>query len=334
MILSNAMNDQIQQNVAMLGAPFHRVYTAQQAQAYKPRLQAFEYMLDSLGCNPEDVLHVSSSLRYDLMSADDIGIVQQGVRQPRATAPATPPTATSRSRTSAACPVSSACDATRPMPRHEARAYWTRHRAGVPAAGARSRAGAARRRRRRRRLHRSVGGAGAGQARRHRWSCWRPASVSRPRPRAQRRPCQQRPRARLCRGRGQGAASSARAPGTTPTTRRSTRSSASCATRRIDCDFVRRGKLKLADASRRTATRCRAAPSGWCATASTPTCEILRRAARARRGRRASVSSAACCYKRSGQMHMGRFARRPGRRRPSATARRSTPRTACSGSSA
>ncbi|HEY1393061.1 MAG TPA: haloacid dehalogenase type II, partial [Methylibium sp.] len=44
------------------------------AQCYKPRLQAFEFMLDSLGCNPEDMLHVSSSLRYDLMSANDIGI--------------------------------------------------------------------------------------------------------------------------------------------------------------------------------------------------------------------------------------------------------------------
>lgn len=76
-ILSNASDDQIQKNVAMLGAPFHRVYTAQMAQAYKPRLQAFEYMLDSLGCNPEDVLHVSSSLRYDLMSADDLGIVNK-----------------------------------------------------------------------------------------------------------------------------------------------------------------------------------------------------------------------------------------------------------------
>jgi 2-haloacid dehalogenase len=73
-ILSNASDDQIQKNVAQLGAPFHRVYTAQQAQAYKPRLQAFEYMLDSLGANPEDMLHVSSSLRYDLMSADDLGI--------------------------------------------------------------------------------------------------------------------------------------------------------------------------------------------------------------------------------------------------------------------
>ena len=76
-ILSNAMDHQIQHNVALLGAPFHRVYTAQQAQAYKPRLQAFEYMIDSLGCNPEDILHVSSSLRYDLMSADDLGIVNK-----------------------------------------------------------------------------------------------------------------------------------------------------------------------------------------------------------------------------------------------------------------
>jgi 2-haloacid dehalogenase len=76
-ILSNAMDDQIQHNVAKLGAPFYRVYTAQQAQAYKPRLQAFEFMLDSLGCNPEDVMHVSSSLRYDHMSADDIGIVNK-----------------------------------------------------------------------------------------------------------------------------------------------------------------------------------------------------------------------------------------------------------------
>ena len=73
-ILSNASNDQIHHNVALLGAPFHAVFTAQQAQAYKPRLQAFEYMLDQLGCGPEDILHVSSSLRYDLMSADDLGI--------------------------------------------------------------------------------------------------------------------------------------------------------------------------------------------------------------------------------------------------------------------
>ncbi len=73
-ILSNAMNSQIMSNVEKLGAPFHKVYTAEQAQAYKPRFQAFEYMFDMLGCGPEDMLHVSSSFRYDLMSAHDLGI--------------------------------------------------------------------------------------------------------------------------------------------------------------------------------------------------------------------------------------------------------------------
>jgi 2-haloacid dehalogenase len=73
-ILSNAMDEQIPHNVAKLGAPFHRVYTAQQAGAYKPRLRAFEYMLDQLGCAPEDLLHVSSSMRYDHLSAADMGI--------------------------------------------------------------------------------------------------------------------------------------------------------------------------------------------------------------------------------------------------------------------
>lgn len=73
-ILSNAMNEQIMSNVEKLGAPFHAVYTAQQANAYKPRFKAFEYMFDMLGCGPEDVLHCSSSFRYDLMSAYDLGI--------------------------------------------------------------------------------------------------------------------------------------------------------------------------------------------------------------------------------------------------------------------
>jgi len=73
-ILSNAMDAQIPANVARLGAPFHAVYTAEQAKAYKPRFRAFEYMFDMLGCGPEDVLHCSSSFRYDLMSAHDLGI--------------------------------------------------------------------------------------------------------------------------------------------------------------------------------------------------------------------------------------------------------------------
>jgi 2-haloacid dehalogenase len=73
-ILSNASDSQIHRNVEKLGAPFHAVYTAEQAQAYKPRLRAFEYMIERLGCDPADLLHVSSSLRYDHMSAYDVGI--------------------------------------------------------------------------------------------------------------------------------------------------------------------------------------------------------------------------------------------------------------------
>jgi 2-haloacid dehalogenase len=73
-ILSNAMDEQIHHNVARLGAPFHAVYTAEQAQAYKPRYQAFEYMFDQLGCDPKDIMHVSSSFRYDQNSATDLGI--------------------------------------------------------------------------------------------------------------------------------------------------------------------------------------------------------------------------------------------------------------------
>ena len=86
-ILSNAANDQIQSNVTLLGAPFHAVYTAESARAYKPRMQAFEFMFDSLGCTPADVLHVSSSLRYDLITANLMGVgarafVKRGHDQP------------------------------------------------------------------------------------------------------------------------------------------------------------------------------------------------------------------------------------------------------------
>lgn len=86
-LLTNAMDEHIMSNVDLIGVPFHKVYTAQQAQAYKPRLSAFEFLLDSLGCGPEEILHVSSSFRYDLMPANDLGItnkafVARGHEQP------------------------------------------------------------------------------------------------------------------------------------------------------------------------------------------------------------------------------------------------------------
>ncbi|KAF2085658.1 haloacid dehalogenase type II [Saccharata proteae CBS 121410] len=73
-ILSNAADEQIMQNVAQLGAEFHAVVTAEQVKSYKPRMQGFEMMYERLGCRPEETLHVSSSLRYDLIVADGLGV--------------------------------------------------------------------------------------------------------------------------------------------------------------------------------------------------------------------------------------------------------------------
>jgi len=72
-ILSNADDEFLAASVARLGAPFHAVYTAEQAGVYKPRYQAFEYMVEQLDASPEDFLHVSSHTRYDLMPMHDLG---------------------------------------------------------------------------------------------------------------------------------------------------------------------------------------------------------------------------------------------------------------------
>ena len=73
-ILSNAAPDQIIQSAELHQVAYHKLLTAEDAQAYKPRQRAFEYMLDVLDCDPADILHVSSSFRYDLMTCYDMGI--------------------------------------------------------------------------------------------------------------------------------------------------------------------------------------------------------------------------------------------------------------------
>ena len=73
-LLTNSMKDLIPHHVPRLGAPIHMTITAEEVGAYKPQMKGFEYMLDKLNCGPEEILHVSSSLRYDLMTAHDLGI--------------------------------------------------------------------------------------------------------------------------------------------------------------------------------------------------------------------------------------------------------------------
>ena len=61
-------------NVEKLGAPFHAVYTAEQAQAYKPRLGPSSTCSTCWAADRKTSSTVSSSFRYDLMSAHDLGI--------------------------------------------------------------------------------------------------------------------------------------------------------------------------------------------------------------------------------------------------------------------
>jgi 2-haloacid dehalogenase len=60
--------------VENLQAPVDVVITAEQMAVYKPRLGAFEYMLDKLAVAPDEIVHVSTSPKYDLRPAADIGI--------------------------------------------------------------------------------------------------------------------------------------------------------------------------------------------------------------------------------------------------------------------
>ncbi|WP_020579367.1 haloacid dehalogenase type II [Actinopolymorpha alba] len=73
-ILSNAVDSILAHNIEKLGVEFHRVLTAEQARAYKPRYQAFEYMLDQLDVDRDEILHVSSHIWYDLIPAHDLRI--------------------------------------------------------------------------------------------------------------------------------------------------------------------------------------------------------------------------------------------------------------------
>ncbi|MFQ1682314.1 haloacid dehalogenase type II [Pantoea dispersa] len=76
-LLSNSMKDLLPHHIPRLGAPIHMAITAEEVGAYKPQMKGFEYMLEKLDCRPEEILHVSSSLRYDLMTCNDMGITHK-----------------------------------------------------------------------------------------------------------------------------------------------------------------------------------------------------------------------------------------------------------------
>lgn len=75
--LSNADDRHLNTFIPRLGAPFHAVYTAQQAGAYKPRIQAFDYMLTQLDAQPSEFLHISSHQLYDHIPMAKLGFTNK-----------------------------------------------------------------------------------------------------------------------------------------------------------------------------------------------------------------------------------------------------------------
>jgi 2-haloacid dehalogenase len=72
-IVSNTDDDVIAGNVAQLGGHIDRVITAQQAGAYKPNRQLFDYAHAQLGVTKDDVVHICASPHLDHAAARDIG---------------------------------------------------------------------------------------------------------------------------------------------------------------------------------------------------------------------------------------------------------------------
>lgn len=75
--LSNADDRHLAAFIPRLGAPFHKVITAEQTGAYKPRLHAFDYMLAELDAKPEDFLHISSHQLYDHIPMFELGFTNK-----------------------------------------------------------------------------------------------------------------------------------------------------------------------------------------------------------------------------------------------------------------
>ena len=183
--------------------------------------------------------------------------------------------------------------------------YW--HDTATAVRRRRRRAGGGRggRRRDRRRLHRPVGGARAGRTRRHAWWCWRPDRVVRQRLRAQWRPRQQRDGGGFRRPRRPARAGARRARCITPMTTPWTRWSASCARtadrlrfppRRQDQAGRQAGALREDRPQLRAAApRGRSGYRRWC------------RRARIRDEVGSDAFHGGLVYRKSAQMHMGRF---------------------------
>lgn len=73
-IFTNSDNDLIAPTVARVGVPFDYVITAEQAQAYKPSRQLFEYGYRMMGVTANETVHVAMGMYTDMKACHEQGL--------------------------------------------------------------------------------------------------------------------------------------------------------------------------------------------------------------------------------------------------------------------
>lgn len=73
-IFTNSDDDLIAPTVANIGVPFDYVITAQQAQAYKPSRELFEYAWRTMGVSPNETVHVAMGMYWDMKACHELGL--------------------------------------------------------------------------------------------------------------------------------------------------------------------------------------------------------------------------------------------------------------------
>lgn len=72
-IISNSEPDIIADNIAAIGAPFHDAITAGLSKAYKPDHRMFHFVLERLGCDKQDLVHIAAGFYHDIETASALG---------------------------------------------------------------------------------------------------------------------------------------------------------------------------------------------------------------------------------------------------------------------
>ena len=73
-IFTNSDDDLIAPTVARIGVPFDCVITAEQAVAYKPSRQFFEYAYRTMGVTPNETVHVAMGMYWDMKARHELGL--------------------------------------------------------------------------------------------------------------------------------------------------------------------------------------------------------------------------------------------------------------------